>query len=213
MDSDIGQHWYLLSSHLCGTRDYLPLLCQSCSSFFCRDHIHAHSCAVQEDPAPSSTAYQLCDFCTKVRLGQCERCSKAFCVQHRVHGCEEHTSPAVHPTVQPQRPKHKMPEKPKNPALAEKLQRMLIRKRATGDEGIPEPNRVALHFEVSEGSYATDVFVADFQVLGVALDLVARKAGVPSRGLRARKPTGEVLDLCSTVAAQLQSGDTVVIER
>lgn len=106
-----------------------------------------------------------------------------------------------------------MPEKPKNPALAEKLQRMMVRKRATGDEGIPEENRVALHFEYAEEHFPLDIFVGDFQVLGVALDLATRRAGVASRGLTAKKPSGEELDLNSTVAGQLQSGDTVMLQR
>jgi len=106
-----------------------------------------------------------------------------------------------------------MPEKPKNPALAAKLQRMMVRKRATGDEGIPEESRIALHFECTEGNFPIDIFVGDFQVLGVAVDLATRRGGVASRGFRAKQQSGEELDLNSTVAGQLQSGDTVVLQR
>ena len=120
---------------------------------------------------------------------------------------------AVAPEAQSFRPHHKIPVNPKNPALAEKIQRMLVRKRAKGDAGIPEESRVALHFESAEGEFQTDIFVGDFQAVGVAVDLAARKGRMQSRGLRAKKTSGEELDLNGAVGGQLQSGDTIVLTR
>ncbi|KAF6764923.1 hypothetical protein DFP72DRAFT_869596 [Ephemerocybe angulata] len=102
----VGAHCSLPS---CNLNDFLPIRCK-CGNVFCRDHIlpDAHACSAvstEYDPTTSDgkdgEKLKRCDvescnkpslyaFTTEPERETCEKCHKAFCVDHRyvdTHGC------------------------------------------------------------------------------------------------------------------------------
>ncbi|KAJ2917633.1 hypothetical protein MD484_g2764, partial [Candolleomyces efflorescens] len=121
---DVGAHCTVSS---CNVRDFLPIACK-CNNLYCRDHISPdlHLCAAihEYDPSQSSGLAKLrrCDFegCNKSSLfaftaeperETCDKCRKAFCVDHRY--------PDTHICI---------PVEPDNPSASSSSARALLEK-------------------------------------------------------------------------------------
>jgi len=150
----------------CKLNDFLPFECQHCHATFCKNHFQAssHNCKERPDNYVSSTESDIKNFlCSEESCEEkspveipCVKCKLHFCVGHRYHGCLEMSQEEKLSKLKKwQRPKAEFTiaksaadeevkealKKSKNIAMANKVQLMRLKGKATGDKRIPTTDR------------------------------------------------------------------------
>lgn len=209
-DAHIGDH---CSVSNCRQRTYLPINCNTCTKLFCSDHA-IHDCVVSLPTEEVLTAIQ-CSRCSKASIAKCEVCSALVCASHRFHECQEEPRAAPQ-TVKPALKKvFRAPDtKPTNPT-AIKLLKMRVKARAVGDPAIPTENRFAIRFECEEGTFPQELFIADFQHFGIAIDRAAAQGGITRAQFVVFDPASgaELSPSRTPVQLGLEMGQTVTLSR
>lgn len=195
---DIGKH---CSVAACNLLDFLPVKCDKCQFFFCKEHhfYEYHNCLklVERDvPENQKFVQYQCSYrnCEKTELVdvKCSECQKNFCFQHRCqpdHDCIELQN----------KMKDKMPEtskliqnilgsarsngielgtkkivSEKSRATAAKLALMKMKQKAVGDQGLPMDQRFYFSVSCSEKSSSSCVFFDRHWTVGRTVDALAK---------------------------------------
>ncbi|XP_050498402.1 AN1-type zinc finger protein 1-like [Diabrotica virgifera virgifera] len=198
----------------CKQLDFLPLNCK-CGKTFCSDHftIHAQECEVSkilsEDELKKIENVYICSHphCKERSIVAliCKRCKQHFCVQHRhLAECKEKDEE----TLNKEKEKYAAPvrifneakavvdkqveknladakKKPKNREMANKVQLMKIKNKATGLKTIPTVDRV--YFSVSYCEKSCPVFVSSQWSLGRAIDAIAEEMKLQNNNNKANE--------------------------
>jgi hypothetical protein len=160
--NSIGKHCSMSS---CNQLDFLPVKCDLCLNFFCKEHfsLTGHNCSKYESSLlqhesnsfqPKKSFY-ICSFenCNQreVVQVQCEKCLKNYCVRHRFqvdHKCTqlkdesetEHDDSSKQP-IKEFKFELKQNVSAKNAPLAAKLALMKLKQTAIGPPGLPEESK------------------------------------------------------------------------
>ncbi|KAJ2933957.1 hypothetical protein H1R20_g3120, partial [Candolleomyces eurysporus] len=224
---DIGAHCAVAS---CNVRDFLPIACK-CNNLYCRDHISPdlHSCTEihEYDPSQSSGLPKLrrCDIegCNKPSLfafttvpdrETCDKCRKAFCVDHRypdTHACapvEPDNAPSASSSSAralleknfgsrlsssskakaPSLSKKKVPTDPVKLAQYQKVQLMKMRHSAVPvdpkDKGVSLPPDQRLTLNVVYEKTEKPFWFRRSMSTGKAVDLLSAQFKAPSSSVR-----------------------------
>lgn len=204
---------------LCKQLEYLPLVCK-CGEIFCSEHynIHTQYCEVSnfltEAKSKEIKNVLICSYvnCKERSIVPliCGRCKKHFCVKHRhLVECddkdektlrsekEKYAAPIrafneVKTVVDKQLEKNLalLKSKPKNREMANKVQLMKMKNKATGLKTVPTINRVYFNITYSENSFP--IFVSNQWSLGRAIDVIAHEIKLQNNN---NKATGTKLRL------------------
>ncbi|KAG5886064.1 hypothetical protein JTB14_009512 [Gonioctena quinquepunctata] len=184
----------------CKQLDFLPLQCK-CGETFCSEHfnLHVESCETSKRPTRKESQKKEQVFvCSHEKCNErsiipliCERCKKHFCVKHRhLTECE----PMDEETLAREKEKYAQPartfseakavvdkeldkilaeaqKRTKSRAMANKVQLMKIKNKATGLKSIPVDNRI--YFNVTHAERTVPVFVSNQWTVGRAIDAIA----------------------------------------
>ncbi|MCL4130297.1 UNVERIFIED_CONTAM: hypothetical protein GTU68_036339, partial [Idotea baltica] len=192
----------------CQMLDFLPIKCEFCLQFFCKNHnlTDLHNCPkkpikqIKEKETSLPTKY-LCSHadCKNGELTPviCSHCSKQFCLKHRHqidHGCSEYTPPSnpmaeaaskIEELTKRLSSEPKPAKRVKNEKLAAKVQLMKLKGKAIGSKEVPVEERLffSLHFpeKLSRGNAPLAVFVSHYWTVGRAIDATADLAKVNNR--------------------------------
>jgi len=200
---NLGQHCAL--PH-CSLLDFLPITCQFCQSFYCKEHFlpESHSCPNLPVVNTSNTTgappprYE-CSVpkCTKAELApvNCPHCQVMVCLGHR-HQSEHSCSKLVIPIHSMTQTKAKVDEiisaqsvvpvkskkirSLKAQKTAAKVQLMKLKMKSSGDKSLPQQERV--YFLVTppkESNKApAGVWVSEKWVMGRVVDSLTNTLGV-----------------------------------
>lgn len=205
-DAYLGEH-----CTECRQRDYMPVRCSACLNWYCSHHA-IHDCS--EKVEPGKLPREVCSLCNKKRIMQCRECNGWFCPYHIHHGCFDKPRPVQsQPIPNPVSRPVQVPKKKSKAASNPKLQRMLIKAKATGNNSIAMENRFALRFLCTDPEIEENIFIADFQALGFAMDLISKRIGMSLSNYKLMKDETE-LDLGRTpIESGLENGESVILIR
>ncbi|KAH1000713.1 AN1-type zinc finger protein 1 [Dendroctonus ponderosae] len=191
----------------CLQLDFLPLRCQ-CGKVFCSQHLQSHSqtCSksrmLTEDELKCFDNVLVCsqDGCKDHSIVPmiCPRCAKHFCIKHRhLTTCQDKTQEELQlekdkflqparqfeqaKTLVDQQIQRRLAEgrkKPKSKELADKVQLMKIKNKATGLKTIPVLDKV--YFNIHVPGKVVPVFVSKNWSLGRAIDAIADECKLPN---------------------------------
>ncbi|XP_031328342.1 AN1-type zinc finger protein 1-like [Photinus pyralis] len=202
----------------CKQLDFLPLKCK-CGLFFCSDHFNQHSvdCAIdiankpnlEASPASYLCSQPLCTTRSYIPL-LCEKCSQHFCIAHRHLGtCVPKSSDELTaeldkftaPVKQFNEIKKKLDiqlnnnleeakKKEKSQSLANKVQLMRIKNKATGLKSIPATDRVYFNVQLPTTAKLKEmpVFVSKIWTLGRVIDAVAEEGKLTNKNNQSNLP-------------------------
>lgn len=203
-DAYLGEH-----CTECRQRDYMPIRCSACLNWYCSDHA-IHDCS--EKVEPGMLPREICSLCNKKRIMQCRECSDWFCPYHIHHGCLDRPKPvSVNASLNTNHKPIPVPKKKPKATANPKLQRMLVKARATGNQSIAMENRFALRFVCTDPEIEEHIFIADFQALGFAVDLIAKRTGLSLNSYRLMKEEFELNLGRTPVENAIDNGETVVL--
>lgn len=244
------------SLETCQRLDFLPFTCDKCRAIFCKEHFHVscHRCCKLVDQAPlgktrnTISAYHCsedsCRSTSSIEI-PCAKCARHFCIAHRYHGCAE-TSEAerlgqLKKWQEPQERfsaakaqvdrevKHGL-RKAKNASMANKVQLMKLKGRASGDAALPQEERryflVYPPLAVAEKVKAKETFVSVRWSVGKVIDSMATMLSIPNSNNLAiaeklrlfDRNTGNLISqrmdvpLSQLLEKELQNGQDVVLE-
>ncbi|KAH0554792.1 AN1-type zinc finger protein 1-like [Cotesia glomerata] len=191
----------------CKQNDFLIHTCTHCSLEFCKLHFHvsSHNCSKCKDNVveklDSATfdkyicTYKSCNSSSIIEM-ICTECKKYFCLSHRHHGCFEKTDEEISNELKAwQEPKDQFSiaknvvdtqiaeksKKSKNSALAQKVQLMKLKGRATGSNNIPLVHRkyflIYPPLKVAKKEPRA-VFISDDWTIGKSIDSIADIIGI-----------------------------------
>lgn len=191
----------------CQQLDFLPIECQFCNRSFCKEHFPPdyHGCTgeynkvVTEVVGQGGTLHH-CQLpeCKEGELVPviCPGCSKKFCLRHRHqvdHHCPEY-KPPVNPMAEAAEKIQKITERlgsgasskgqgRKSDKLAAKVQLMKLKQKSSGQQSLPQEERIYLMILLPKSHSATSqpVFVSHHWTIGKAIDTIATIAKVPNR--------------------------------
>ncbi|BFZ19474.1 hypothetical protein BsWGS_22513 [Bradybaena similaris] len=185
----------------CNQLDFLPFQCDGCGKTFCLQHRSRdqHACTVepQREPTSHSSERYSCSVpsCEKQELTQmvCHHCGLNVCLSHRLqedHSCAK--LPPKRPSVsktsqhvqhllaqQEFKPRAK-PTNPKAIQMAAKVALMKLKGRATGDQGIPQDERVYFNVVLPLESKKSSVplFFSKVWTIGKIIDVIAERTSL-----------------------------------
>lgn len=186
----------------CKQLDFLPILCK-CGQIFCKDHFRAHTNSCQPSKQLTENELKKIDnilICSQNGCSErsivpliCERCHKHFCIKHRhLATCENKDAE----TIAKEKEKYAEPvrkfaeakaivdkqlennlnavkKRGKNIQMANKVQLMKIKSKATGIKTIPVVDRI--YFNVTYGVNTTPLFVSKQWSVGRVTDAIAQE--------------------------------------
>mmetsp|Transcript_3773 Transcript_3773/g.8043 ORF Transcript_3773/g.8043 Transcript_3773/m.8043 type:complete len:214 (-) Transcript_3773:21-662(-) len=197
----------------CRQKTYLPINCSSCNQLYCSEHA-IHDCITQQ-LIDKAVKVLLCSMCTQARIASCEVCARDVCASHRFHECQEEKPALSEHKAPPPKKVFRAPDtKPTNPTAA-KLLKMRVRARATGDPSIPSESRFALRFECEEGNFPQELYIGDYQQLGIAIDRMTTQGRITRGEFTAVDPSTSTELSASKTPLQLglENGQTIVLSR
>jgi hypothetical protein len=90
---------------------------------------------------------------------------------------------------------------------------MLVKAKATGNNSIAMESRFALRFLCTDPEMEESIFIADYQALGFAMDLISKRIGMSLSAYKLLKDERE-LDLGRTpIESGLDNGESVILIR
>jgi len=189
---------YVCAHPSCTNKSYVPLLCQKCDKHFCVAHRHVVQCSEKD---PEVVAEELEKFTAPVR---------------------EFNNAKMEVDKQLDEKINQARKKAKTQQMANKVQLMRVKNKATGSKGIPSTDRVYfnIYHPRSVGqNKVTAVFVSKAWSLGRVIDAAAEECKVvnknnQSNALKLRlfhKLTGEILSIdLSKMLSTLLIEDSVI---
>jgi len=199
----LGKYCFL---SVCNQLDFLPILCQYCKQFFCKEHFvpDVHGCdkiQTNSNTSESKTVPQRyeCSLptCTKAELApvHCPECNVMVCLSHR-HQSDHNCSKMVKPTYSMVETKAKVNQilssnvivnpKPKKlrsvkaQKTAAKVQLMKLKMKSVGNKSLPQEERI--YFLVTppkrSGKQPLGVWVSDKWVMGKVVDCIAEALSI-----------------------------------
>ncbi|KAK8734197.1 hypothetical protein OTU49_006056 [Cherax quadricarinatus] len=187
----------------CQQLDFLPIKCQFCSNTFCTRHFlpQDHQCSGDYSRLKlqvSDVNYRYpCQHpgCKSGELAPviCPGCSNNFCLAHRHqidHGCAAHKPPEnsmAEAAVKIQKITESLDSTPakggqgrKSDKLSAKVQLMKLKQKSSGDQSLPQEERVYLMILLPQSYNATQqpIFVSRHWTVGKAIDVAANIAKV-----------------------------------
>jgi AN1-type zinc finger protein 1 len=159
-DSDmfsVGKHCGLVT---CNRLDFLPILCNRCSIYYCKEHSNAasHKCEFEIESISSAaiSSTKIHDYkCSLAGCGEkemleilCESCGQTYCIKHRLpidHDCSsisgksnENKESKTSTGLNEFKFEMKQNVSDKNAPLASKLALMKLKQTAIGISGLPK---------------------------------------------------------------------------
>ncbi|CAG9859467.1 unnamed protein product [Phyllotreta striolata] len=198
----------------CNRLDFLPLQCK-CGRVFCSDHFRSHceqceqSKYLKEDELKTIDNVLVCSHpgCKERSIVPliCERCKRHYCIKHR-HLSECQAKDAE--TIRQEKEKYAAPvrvfneakaavdlqvettlneakKKSKTREMANKVQLMKIKSKATGSKAIPTADR--LYFNVTYADRTAPVFVSSHWSLGRAIDAISQEMKLQNNNHKANE--------------------------
>lgn len=190
----------------CNQLDFLPFVCDHCKKVFCLNHksCDQHNCSAPAGPQQEyhgERSYS-CSIssCEKRELTPivCPHCGKMFCLSHRTqedHSCVKLSGRAKELTKTAKHVENILAQKdfkprtppvltnPKSIQMAAKISLMKLKGKATGDQGLPQAERV--YFNILLPSHLNKpplpLFVSRVCSVGRLIDVVADKASITNR--------------------------------
>lgn len=238
MDTTDTGHPLTVGSHCtfpdCKKLDFLPFVCDKCSSTFCLDHrlASSHDCKVSSD-SPATLVEQPPEYfpCSvqnchtrEVVEFKCALCHFTVCLAHRHpedHKCSGDPSkvsqgkfraPLNLPATKdaPVLPRTK-PSDRLNPT-ASKVQRMKLKMSAVGESGVPEDGKVFLEVQLFDGSTKA-VFVDSRWSIGKACDSIKKALKLGCRYDVAKlREVGSMVTIPSDLLVKDVLADVVKVE-
>ncbi|XP_042893769.1 AN1-type zinc finger protein 1-like [Penaeus japonicus] len=201
---DLGKQ---CSASTCQQLDFLPIECQFCNKIFCKEHFPPdyHGCTGDYNKVVTEVVGQggtlhLCQLpeCKDGELTPviCPGCSKNFCLRHRHQ--VDHQCPAYEPPVNPMAEAAEKIQKiterlgsnasskgqgRKSDKLSAKVQLMKLKQKSSGQQSLPQEERVYLMILLPKchGVTSQPVFLSHHWTVGKAIDTIATIARVPNR--------------------------------
>ncbi|XP_065560996.1 AN1-type zinc finger protein 1-like [Artemia franciscana] len=200
---DLGKHCGLGS---CKQIDFLPILCNFCQTYFCKEHIFTddHLCKAVNSSAPKvlgKIGTHECSFpncCHRdVSRLECPGCSKHFCLTHRfpdTHSCISYVPPKEYMPetsklvrkIQEKAVQLSRPMVGKSSKMSAKVQLMKIKQKAIGLNNIPQEEKVFFLVKSEKGDIP--VFVSKYWSVGKAVDSIASLCNVVNNNHKLNVP-------------------------
>uniref|UniRef100_A0A6V7IIZ4 AN1-type domain-containing protein n=1 Tax=Bracon brevicornis TaxID=1563983 RepID=A0A6V7IIZ4_9HYME len=201
---DLGSRCTITS---CNLDDFLPFTCIHCSQIYCKNHFSplAHECKQNPDnivtDTKKSTSFicsdDSCSTSSPVEMN-CVECKRHFCLTHRWHGCLEVSQEKVDKFVEASEKTRKEFEtakttidalvqenlkKSKKTQMANKVQLMRLKGRATGSKAIPTDERryFLVHPPLNHPKTAMPFFVSSRWTVGKVMDVICDSMNIGAK--------------------------------